>query len=122
MRVHGLPPNVQTVNLAGEPLAESLVAAILKTGTVRRVYDLYGPTETTTYSTFTERQPGAPATIGRPIANTRIHLLDSALESVPIGIAGDLYIGLEVRTPVDLTEKEKELFQELAKLSTQKGA
>jgi len=36
--------------------------------------------------------------------------------------AGDLYIGLEVRTPVDLTEKEKELFRELAKLSAQKGA
>ena len=48
-----LPPSVRTVNLAGEPLRAELVKRIYDLGTVKRVYDLYGPSETTTYSTFT---------------------------------------------------------------------
>jgi acyl-coenzyme A synthetase/AMP-(fatty) acid ligase/aryl carrier-like protein len=93
IRAWDLPPGVRTVNLAGEPLPEPLVAAVYRRGTVRRVLDLYGPTETTTYSTFTERQPGAPATIGRPIANTTIHILDAHHQPVPIGVTGEIYIG-----------------------------
>jgi amino acid adenylation domain-containing protein len=88
-----LPPGVRTVNLAGEPLPEPLVAALYRIGAVRRVLDLYGPTETTTYSTFTERLPGASATIGRPIANTEVYVLDSGLQPVPIGVTGEVYIG-----------------------------
>ena len=88
-----LPASVRVVNLAGEPLPEPLVAALHRAGSPRRVLDLYGPTETTTYSTFAERRPSAPATIGRPIANTQIHVLDANLQPVPIGVAGDVYIG-----------------------------
>ena len=58
-----------------------------------RVFDLYGPSEDTTYSTFALRAASGPATIGRPIANTQIYLLGSHLEPVPIGVPGELHIG-----------------------------
>ena len=88
----GLPESVRTVNLAGEPLPTELVRRIYQHG-VDQVYDLYGPSETTTYSTFTRRAEHGRATIGRPIANTKIYLLDAALQPVPIGVPGELYIG-----------------------------
>jgi myxalamid-type nonribosomal peptide synthetase MxaA len=70
-----------------------LVEALYRTGAVRHVYDLYGPSETTTYSTFTERRLGGEATIGRPIANTKVYLLDGRGQPVPVGVPGELYIG-----------------------------
>ena len=51
---------------------------------------MYGPSEDTTYSTWTRREAGAPASIGRPIANTRVYLLDQHLNVVPIGVPGEL--------------------------------
>jgi thioester reductase-like protein len=55
---------------------------------------MYGPTETTIWST-TERVTSAQRSIpiGRPIAGTRVYVLDRRLEPVPYGVAGDLYIG-----------------------------
>ena len=87
-----LPKTVRIVNLAGEPVRPELVKRIYDLGTVNKVYDLYGPSETTTYSTFTLRTPDGPNTIGRPIANTQVYVLDEFLQSVPVGIAGELYI------------------------------
>jgi amino acid adenylation domain-containing protein len=89
----GLPPQVKVVNLAGEPLPASIVDKLYALNTVDKVYDLYGPTETTTYSTFTLRRPGVKPSIGRPIANTRIYILDDSLQPVPIGVAGEFFIG-----------------------------
>ncbi|HYA29912.1 MAG TPA: amino acid adenylation domain-containing protein, partial [Acidobacteriota bacterium] len=88
-----LPPTVETVNLAGEPLKPELVRQLYETGTVRRVYDLYGPSETTTYSTFMLRTGKPFESIGRPIANTTSYILDRACEPVPAGVVGELYIG-----------------------------
>jgi amino acid adenylation domain-containing protein/non-ribosomal peptide synthase protein (TIGR01720 family) len=84
---------VRTINLAGEPLTSALADAIYAKTLVERVYDLYGPSEDTTYSTFALRSIGGPATIGRPIANTRTYILDRSLSPVPIGVPGELYIG-----------------------------
>ena len=47
-----LPASVRTVNLAGEPLTRALADAVYATPTVRRVFNLYGPSEDTTYSTW----------------------------------------------------------------------
>ncbi|HEU4559707.1 MAG TPA: condensation domain-containing protein, partial [Longimicrobium sp.] len=58
-----------------------------------RVYDLYGPSEDTTYSTWTLRRAGGPATIGRPISNTRAYVLGAALLPLPAGVPGELYLG-----------------------------
>jgi amino acid adenylation domain-containing protein len=88
-----LPASVRAVTFGGEPLPARLVDRVYASGPVRRVLDLYGPTETTTYSTFARREPGGTVTIGRPIANTRVHILDRSLQPVPIGVAGELYIG-----------------------------
>jgi amino acid adenylation domain-containing protein len=87
-----LPPSLQAVNLAGEPLPRGLVEALYARG-VPRVYNLYGPSEDTTYSTYAlvERDEAPP--IGRPIANTKAYVLDERLRPLPIGIPGELYLG-----------------------------
>lgn len=92
LRMDGLPQSVSTVNLAGEPLKSFLVKRIYETGTVHEVFDLYGPTEDTTYSTYTLRKDGH-ATIGRPILNTQAYVLDRNMEPVPMGFPGELYLG-----------------------------
>jgi acyl carrier protein len=90
----GLPKSVNTVCMAGEFLPPELVERVYGAG-VERVFDLYGPTETTTYSTCVLRRSGEPATIGGPIANTRIYLLDAECKPVPPGAAGEIFIGGE---------------------------
>ncbi|OZY86398.1 hypothetical protein CBP51_05055 [Cellvibrio mixtus] len=92
METHSLPASVKTVNLAGEALAQSLVDDLYGLG-VDHVYDLYGPSEDTTYSTYTRREAGGTATIGKPISNTRAYVLDNNMGLLPIGVAGELYLG-----------------------------
>jgi amino acid adenylation domain-containing protein/FkbH-like protein len=93
LRIRGVPEGVKIVNLAGEPLITPLVNQIYGETDVQKVYDLYGPSETTTYSTFTLRKAEEPATIGRPLANEQVYLLDKHRQPVPIGIPGEIYIG-----------------------------
>jgi aspartate racemase len=93
LRVQGVPASAHTVNLAGEPLQNSLVQQIYQLGTVKQVFDLYGPSEDTTYSTFALRSAGGSATIGRPIANTQLYILDPHLQPVPVGMPGEIHIG-----------------------------
>ncbi|MFF1871534.1 amino acid adenylation domain-containing protein [Kitasatospora herbaricolor] len=87
------PERTGLVALAGGealplPLARELRAA------VGRLFNVYGPTETTIWSTCAEIPAGPTAvTIGRPIANTRAQVVDSALRPVPIGVPGELLIG-----------------------------
>jgi amino acid adenylation domain-containing protein len=93
LRVKGVPSSVRVINLAGEPLPTALVNRTYDETAVQRVYDLYGPTETTVYSTFTLRRPDEPATIGRPLWNESVYLLDAYRQPVPIGVVGEMYIG-----------------------------
>jgi amino acid adenylation domain-containing protein len=97
VRSDGVPASVKTVNLAGEPLKRALVEQVYERGTVRRVLNLYGPSEDTTYSTFAIVARGAVGepTIGRPVANTQAYLLDRHLRLVPRGVVGELYLGGE---------------------------
>jgi amino acid adenylation domain-containing protein len=76
----------------GEALPRDLAVELLKR--VSSVWNMYGPTETTVWST-TSRIASAdgPITIGRPIANTEVYVLDDHLEPVPVGAPGELYIG-----------------------------
>src|SRR5207245_3147244 len=84
---------VRVVNLAGESLSRELVEQIYSQTRVEKVYDLYGPTETTVYSTYALRRAGERATIGRPLANELVYVLDNQRQPVPIGVAGEIYIG-----------------------------
>jgi amino acid adenylation domain-containing protein len=93
LQVDGLPPSVRTVNLAGEPLQNQLVQQIYQNHHIQKIFNLYGPSEDTTYSTFTQINRDSSVTIGRPIANTQIYLLDTKLQPVPIGVPGEIYIG-----------------------------
>ena len=93
VRIKGVPDSVRTVNLAGEPLSTALVNSIYELGMVERVNDLYGPSEDTTYSTWTLREANATPTIGRPLYNTQAYLLDPYGQPVPTGVAGELYLG-----------------------------
>ena len=93
LNLAAIPESVLVINLAGEPLRTDLVRRIYESSSVRKVYDLYGPSECTTYSTWTCRTPDGPQTIGRPITNTQVYLLDSGLNPVPIGTVGEIYIG-----------------------------
>jgi amino acid adenylation domain-containing protein len=58
-----------------------------------QAWNVYGPTETTIWSTADRLVADQPFGLGRPIANTQIHILDEALMSVPVGVAGELHIG-----------------------------
>jgi amino acid adenylation domain-containing protein/non-ribosomal peptide synthase protein (TIGR01720 family) len=86
-----IPASVQTVNLAGELLKQITVERLYQAG-IDKVYDLYGPSEDTTYSTYTLRQPGGRPTIGRAIDNSKVYVLNEARELLPIGVPGELYI------------------------------
>ncbi len=92
VRMGAVPASVETVNLAGEALADSLVEQIYATTNVKQVYNLYGPTEDTTYSTYTLVRRGQPVTIGRPVSNTQAYILDEKLQPLPIGVPGQLYL------------------------------
>ncbi|MCB8926227.1 MAG: LLM class flavin-dependent oxidoreductase [Ardenticatenaceae bacterium] len=84
---------VQTMMVGGEALPAAL-AQQLKQIVPGQVINMYGPTETTIWSTtheVTGEETAVP--IGRPIANTQIYILDAEMQPVPVGVAGDLYIG-----------------------------
>ncbi|TBV09264.1 non-ribosomal peptide synthetase [Phytopseudomonas dryadis] len=91
-RAGQIPPGVRIVNLAGEPLKQSLVEALYQQPGLQNVYDLYGPSEDTTYSTWIRREAGGQANIGRPLHSTQAYLLDSQLQVVPMGVAAELYL------------------------------
>src|SRR6185369_2923881 len=93
LRLGGVPRSAQTINLAGEPLSAALVRQLHEQTNVKRVFDLYGPSEDTTYSTYTLRLPDGPATIGHPITNTRAYGLDGNNELLPSAVPGELYLG-----------------------------
>jgi amino acid adenylation domain-containing protein len=60
----------------------------------RELWNLYGPTETTVYSTLGPIAPGSGAvSIGRPVANTQIHIVDRNFQLLPPGVPGELLIG-----------------------------
>ncbi|HEV2702456.1 MAG TPA: amino acid adenylation domain-containing protein, partial [Steroidobacteraceae bacterium] len=76
----------------GEALSRQLADEIL--GSVGELWNLYGPTETTIWSTLERiERDGAPISIGRPIDNTQVHILDAGGELAPIGVVGEICIG-----------------------------
>ncbi|MET0399300.1 MAG: amino acid adenylation domain-containing protein, partial [Longimicrobiaceae bacterium] len=93
LRMGGIPASVRTLNLGGEPLPGDLAQALYALPTVEKVGNLYGPTEDTTYSTYSVVERGASQVfVGRPVANTQALVLDAELQPVPVGVVGELYL------------------------------
>jgi len=93
-RLGALPPTVRTYVLAGEAFPSRLVRALYAHPEVRRVVNAYGPTEATVYATAATlaRDEDRPPPLGRPLANTRLYLLDEELRRVPRGIVGEIFL------------------------------
>jgi amino acid adenylation domain-containing protein len=101
----------QAVDLAAQRLASArsvrhIVVAgdVLSAPHARRMVDLgvavtnaYGPTECTTFATAHRMEPHSrvedPVPLGQPISNTTVYVLDRHMQPVPIGVAGELYLG-----------------------------
>ncbi|MGB3463767.1 MAG: amino acid adenylation domain-containing protein [Cyclobacteriaceae bacterium] len=79
--------------VGGEALTASVAAKL--SVAFSRLINLYGPTETTIWSTAHEVTDPTDITIGKPLLNEKIYILDSNKKSVPIGIPGEIYIGGE---------------------------
>ncbi|MGD1911666.1 MAG: amino acid adenylation domain-containing protein, partial [Rivularia sp. (in: cyanobacteria)] len=114
-RVNAIPSSVNTINLAGEALQWNLVKQLQqKHPHIQQIFNLYGPSEDTTYSTYAlvykgkrqeargnrqeargleEFSTSSTPPIGNAIANTQTYILDTYLQPVPIGVIGELYLG-----------------------------
>jgi len=84
-------PSFRKILCGGETLPEELAARLLDVSL--EAWNVYGPTETTIWSTCGLIKQGGPISIGRPIGNTQVYVLDEEMEPVPVGVAGELYIG-----------------------------
>ncbi|HEX6290185.1 MAG TPA: amino acid adenylation domain-containing protein [Herpetosiphonaceae bacterium] len=85
-------PALQTIVSTGEACTSEIVARW--SGAGRRFFNGYGPTETTVGATIGEcdGQDHRPS-IGRPFANMQVYLLDQAMQPVPVGVPGEVYVG-----------------------------
>jgi amino acid adenylation domain-containing protein len=97
VRAGAISESVQTVNLAGEVLISRLAQDVYSGSAVERVMNLYGPSEGTTYSTYARVERGASQapSVGRPISNGRVYVLDARMNAVPIGVVGEIYLAGE---------------------------
>lgn len=83
-------PALQTLISGGEACSQEIVD---RWAVDRQFWNAYGPTETTIWATVARLAPSNhPLTIGRPVANTHLYLLNADLQPVPIGAIGELYV------------------------------
>jgi amino acid adenylation domain-containing protein len=85
------------VLFGGEAVDPRWVRAVTAGGRPRRLLHVYGPTETTTFASWyavdAEPAEGETVPIGRPLSNSQLYVLDAAMQPVPRGVAGELYVG-----------------------------
>ena len=93
--LNNIPDNnlytLKYVILAGEPLPDTLLFKLLELG-VNKVYNGYGPSETTIFSTFTDVTSYSKVNIGKPLSNTQTYILDKNMHPCPVNVPGELYI------------------------------
>jgi len=84
--------NLEYIVLAGEALPDNTKKELLKLNKKMIIYNGYGPSETTIFSTFTDVTNHKEITIGKPLDNTQIYILDKNQAPVPINHIGEIYI------------------------------
>ncbi|HEX7243080.1 MAG TPA: amino acid adenylation domain-containing protein, partial [Longimicrobiaceae bacterium] len=87
------PEGVRAVMLGGEALGAELAERTLETFPDAALWNHYGPTEATVNISAARVRSAGHLAIGRPVANARVYLLDRGLGPVPVGVAGELYVG-----------------------------
>jgi non-ribosomal peptide synthetase-like protein len=107
--LHANLPTVRLLILGGEQCPAELVQRWCKPG--RQMFNTYGPTEATVIATYGECDTAKPVTIGRPLPNYRVYLLDPQMQLVPVGELGEIHIGgiglaREYLGRPDLTERQ----------------
>ncbi|WP_075732005.1 amino acid adenylation domain-containing protein, partial [Streptomyces acidiscabies] len=86
---HGRLSGVRAL-VGGEALPGEVAASMV--GELASVVNVYGPTETTVWSTSAPVAAGVPVSVGGPLANQQVYVLDEWLRPVPVGVRGELYI------------------------------
>ncbi|WP_387464671.1 amino acid adenylation domain-containing protein, partial [Photorhabdus sp. RM323S] len=90
-------PQLKILMVGGDVLDPHVIAQVLRDSPPQQLLNGYGPSEGTTFTTtyrIAELSPGMNRIpIGRPIANTRVYLLDTSGQPVPIGVIGEIYVG-----------------------------
>ncbi|NLT96682.1 MAG: amino acid adenylation domain-containing protein [Christensenellaceae bacterium] len=84
--------HIRKIVLGGEMVPVSLLKLLRKHIPGVRIINGYGPSEATVYASFKDLTYASFVTIGRPIANTRMYILDAYRRPVPVGVLGELYI------------------------------
>lgn len=98
LNANAIPSSTKVINLAGEALHQAIVNDLYDKTQVERVYNLYGPSETTTYSTYYLAEKNSDrimVPIGFPISGTQIVLLDQNMHPVPKLVRGEVCIAGE---------------------------
>ena len=83
-------PSVRLINLGGEACPEALVDRLARPG--RALFNTYGPTEATVSASLARLQPGQPVTIGTPLPNYGLLVVDAELRPLPVGETGEICI------------------------------
>ena len=93
--VGGVPRSVRVVTLAGELCTGKLMQDILRIETIEKLYNCWGPCETTIHSSFYLCQRGDTKNppIGKPPINTQVYIVDEQMRQVPIGTTGEICLG-----------------------------
>ena len=98
--------SLKEIILGGEPVPIQIVNDLKKISSAR-IYDLYGPTETTVYSSFNDVTDTNEISIGRPINNTQIYILNSNNKLLPINTIGEICIAGDGVGPGYYNNQEK---------------
>ncbi len=84
--------HIKKIVLGGEMIPMSLLKLLKKHIKGVRIINGYGPTEATVYASFKDLTDASSVTIGRPVINTRMYILDAHRRPVPVGVLGELFI------------------------------
>ena len=87
-----LVDSIKAVNLAGEPLPKTLAADIMSQAPQARLFNLYGPSEDTTYSTAWQVKPDQDILIGKPVNGTQAWVVDRFERPLPAEFPGELIL------------------------------